>query len=197
MKIVDKTYFKCLICDFIFLNPKERLSSVEEKSRYEKHENNVLDQGYQNFVAPLYKEVTARVSKVAAGLDFGSGKDSAISFLLTKEGYQVQKFDPFFYNEPSVLKENNFDYIIVCEVAEHFYDPAAEFAKLRSYLKPNGYLFVMTSLVTEKIDFANWSYRRDSTHVCFFSEKACSNLQQQFGFKSMEIVGSNIIIFKN
>lgn len=197
IKIADKTYWQCLACDFLFLNPSDRLSAAEEKSRYEKHENNVLDQGYQNFVAPLYEEITKQVNKTDAGLDYGSGKDSAISYLLKQASYHVQKFDPYFYNDPSVLIENTFDYIIVCEVAEHFYDPKAEFLRLKSYLKPGGYLFVMTSLVTDKIDFANWSYRRDSTHVCFYSEKSCQYLQRKFGFKSMKIVGSHIIVFQN
>lgn len=196
--LVDKkTYFSCSGCDLIFLNPEERLSAALEKARYQKHENNVLDQGYQKFVGPLFDSVTKVYLPTHAGLDYGSGPGSAISHLLGVANYNVQKYDPFFFNQPQILKENSFDYIIVCEVAEHFYDPLSEFTKLKTYLKPGGSLFVMTSLVTSAIDFATWSYRRDVTHVCFYSETTCQYLKEKFNFKSVEIKNHQVISFRN
>src|SRR3990167_1783863 len=122
------------------------------------------------------------------GLDHGSGKDSAIHYLLKQRQYQLEKYDPFFVNHPERLQTEKYDYIVVCEVAEHFYDPCAEFEKLKSLLKSGGTLFVMTSLWSQDVDFINWSYRRDSTHVCFYSVKTFST---QF---TVEVEAPNLII---
>jgi hypothetical protein len=190
-----KNYFQCTSCDLIFLDPAQRLNLADEKERYLKHENNVLDKGYQNFVAPLFSEILKNVKQRDSGLDYGSGKDSAISHLLLEKSYTVKKYDPFFNNNPELL-QNNYDYIIVCEVAEHFYNPKMEFEKFYSYLNPDGFLFVMTSLKTPEIDFSTWSYRRDSTHVGFYSKETCAWISKCFGFKNFEVVSNQLVRFQ-
>lgn len=195
--IKDLSYWHCDHCDLIFLDPNLRLSQQGEKTRYEKHENDVLDVGYQAFVDPLFQSILRNQTMTQVGLDFGSGKDSAISHLLSKNNYVVNKFDPFFNPDSSVLVANRYDYIILCEVAEHFYDPAEEFKKLKSFLKPEGYLYMMTSLKTDAIDFANWTYRRDSTHVCFYTLRTCDYLKEKLGFSEFSVFGPNLIVFKN
>ncbi|MBC7465424.1 MAG: class I SAM-dependent methyltransferase [Bdellovibrio sp.] len=197
LQILHQTYWRCESCALIFLDPSERLDTAKEKARYEKHENNVLDQGYQQFVNPLYQAVTKSQSPEDKGLDYGSGPDSAISHLLKLEKYNILKYDPYFCDEPQILTANTYDYIIVCEVAEHFYDPKSEFEKLKSYLKPGGHLFVMTSLMTDQIDFATWSYRRDVTHVCFYSAPTCDFIKTQAGFKSAHVHANLVITFVN
>ncbi len=188
---VEKTiYYQCLCCEIIFMDRKYHLDPLAEEARYLLHENNVLDSGYQKFVEPLKKAVMQRFGPSHLGLDYGSGKDSAISYLLTEQNYKLNKYDPFFQSESSVLKPSTYDYIIICEVAEHFYQPRAEFEKLKSYLKPTGILFVMTSLKTEAIDFQSWSYRRDSTHVCFYSQKT---FLMEF---ATEVLASNLILLR-
>lgn len=191
------SYFHCKSCDLIFLNPEQRLDHQQEKQRYLKHENNVLDLGYQKFAAGLHKIILENVTVASVGLDYGSGKDSAISYMLSQSGYAIRKFDPYFLNDSEALGENFYDYIVVCEVAEHFYKPKAEFFKLKSYLKNNGSLFVMTSLVTDQINFETWSYRRDSTHVCFYSKNTCDFIKDFFGFKHMRIEQNQLIVFFN
>lgn len=188
-------YQQCQQCDLIFMNPQNRFDAKAEKARYEKHENNVLDDGYQKFVAPLISEITQKVSPDSLGLDFGSGpEESAVSYLLQKQNYSLKKYDPFFLNDPSVLQHNTYDYVVSCEVVEHLYSPKEEFKKLKSYLKPNGFLFLMTSLKTDTIDFKTWSYRRDQTHVCFYSEKSMQFIKNQFGFKTLSIQSNHQVI---
>ena len=167
-----------------------RLDSKSEEQRYLLHENIVTDEGYQNFVAPLKRAILDRFHQNHLGLDFGSGKDSAISYALRQQNYKINQYDPFFKPDASVLKPKTYDYIIICEVAEHFYNPRAEFLKLKSYLKAGGVLFVMTSLRTGAIDFKTWSYRRDSTHVCFYTEKT---LQTEF---KTEVLADNLILLR-
>jgi SAM-dependent methyltransferase len=192
--IEKKTYFSCATCELIFLNPEERLSQDDEKARYELHENDVLDSGYQAFVAPLFTQITQKVSKTAVGLDYGSGKDSAISYLLNQAGYKIRKFDPYFFVDCEAL-QRTYDYVVVCEVAEHFCYPDKQFEKLKKLLNPGGFLFIMTSLKTPQIDFTQWSYRRDVTHVCFYSEKTLVYLTKQFGFEVSHIELPNLVTF--
>lgn len=191
ISVQNKTYHHCQDCEFIFLDSAHRLDLKSEEQRYLLHQNIVTDEGYQNFVAPLKNAVLGRFTSNHLGLDFGSGKDSAISYSLRKQDYNVKQYDPFFQPDVSVLKSAAYDYIIICEVAEHFYNPKAEFLKLKSYLKTGGVLFVMTSLRTRSVDFKTWSYRRDSTHVCFYTEKT---LQKQF---KTEVSADNLILLSS
>ena len=200
IELLDKknsqVYFQCEQCDLIFLAPRFRLSADNEKKRYELHENDVLEQGYQDFVSELYVAVTDLVQTSAKGLDYGSGKSSAISFLLLTDGFNIKSFDPFFNVDDGDLVPDRFDYIVVCEVAEHFYNPRLEFKKLRSYLKPSGHLFILTSLKTDPIDFKAWSYRRDPTHVCFYSEKTFQWICEHLGFSLFKLQQPNLIVLQ-
>ena len=67
------------------------------------------------------------------GLDFGAGTGPVISKVLKDNEYKIKQFDPFFHNYPELLKEK-YDYIVCCEVMEHFYDPAKEFAGIDEQL---------------------------------------------------------------
>ena len=196
IQVGEINYFNCANCDLIFLDPKHRLSAEDEKKRYELHENNVLDLGYQNFVGELCATVQANQLPNAKGLDYGSGKSSAVSYLLKQDSYQIQSYDPFFEPDSAQLTPQSFDYVILCEVAEHFFHPRIEFEKLKSYLKPQGFLFILTALKTDQIDFDTWSYRRDPTHVCFYSEKTFQWIKEDLGFKVLKIEKPNLIVLQ-
>ncbi len=188
--VSGKTYYQCRQCDYLFLDPRFRLTAVAEKARYELHNNDVRDAGYQAFVTPMKNEVTKIFGTKSIGLDYGSGTDSAISFLLTNENYTINKYDPLFNSDTCVLSASSYDFVLVCEVAEHLYAPAAEFKKIFSLLKPGGAVFVMTSLLSPAIDFPTWSYRRDETHVGFFSAKTFA-----LNYKT-EVKSRNLIILR-
>ncbi len=194
-KKTEKIYYQCEDCEFIFLSPELRLDQAKEKARYLKHENDVTDVGYQTFVKPLCSTIQSHVPSSAVGLDYGSGpaQQSAVSYLLGLEGYQMQSYDPFFH-KANTLHNGSFDYIVVCEVAEHFFHPMAEFKKLKNLLKPNGLLFVMTALLSPLIDFQNWSYRRDETHVSFYSEKTFQVITNKYDYLSSQKVAENVML---
>lgn len=187
-------YLHCEGCNFIFLSKDHRLSPEDEKKRYLLHENTILDPGYQNFVMPLKNEILDRCRPNSIGLDYGAGVNSAISYLLEQSGYSVQRYDPFFNDDMRTLVPESYDYTIICEVAEHFYSPRQEFEKLKSLVKPGGFLFLLTSLKTADIDFSTWSYRRDPTHVCFYSEKAFQWFEDSLGLEIVKIEKPNLIV---
>jgi SAM-dependent methyltransferase len=95
-------------------------------------------------------------------------------------------FDPFFHPDASVLEES-YDFIAASEVAEHLYDPAKEFARLRRLLKPGGRLGIMTERCSHETDFGSWYYRRDPTHVAFYSRETLEWIRDKYAFKELRI----------
>ncbi len=183
-----KDYYRCLNCQGVFLNPQHILSHEEEKKRYEQHNNDVCDPKYRKFVSPLVELVQKNFTKEDQGLDFGCGTGPVITELLRESGYKVSKYDPFFYNDEKALT-GLYDYIICCEVIEHFSKPQKEFTLLRSLLKPGGILYCMTEHLSDEIDFSDWYYKNDPTHLFFYHRESYNWIQQNCGYKSFTING--------
>lgn len=188
-------YFICNQCRGVSLSPQYFPTPEAEKARYETHNNDVKDVRYQKFVSPIVKQVLAECSPQDQGLDFGCGTGPVIHYLLQQEGYSITQYDPFFCNQPEVLNKT-YDYIICCEVIEHFHNPRQEFSQLYSLLNSRGRLYCMTDLFTEEINFKNWSYKDDLTHVFFYHPETIKLIQQEYGFTNAEIKGRLIILEK-
>lgn len=194
-ELKKRNYYRCPNCDAIMLNPKYYLSFEKEKSRYETHNNDVTDIKYQEFVSPIVNEVLRNYTIYDKGLDFGAGTGPVASSLLKDKGYILSLYDPFFINNPEVLK-STYDYIICSEVVEHFYNPKKEFKLLKSLLKTNGSLIIMTNVFNDEIDFVNWSYKNDSTHVFFYTFKTFEYIKKTFNYKSLTITNRLIVLQK-
>jgi len=160
-------YFHCAECDLIFMDPAEHLSPTLEKARYDLHEN-TESEGYRAFFQPLVDWVTATVPVFSDILDYGCGPTAFLAKWLGEKKYSVDAYDPFFFPKTALRK---YDAIVSTEVFEHMAQPGADIEKLLSLLSPGGFLVVMTSGHSGRVAFAEWSYRRDATHVSFFSEK--------------------------
>ena len=182
------TFYKCSGCQSIFRNPSVNITAEQEKARYLTHNNCPVDPGYCAFVAPIISEVKKLFLPSHQGLDFGAGPVPVIAKLLQNQGYQLEAYDPFFHDRPELLQEK-YDFITACEVIEHFRDPAGEFERLRSMLKPAGVLLCMTLLYEDKIDFARWHYKNDRTHRFFYSRQALEWVKERMGFASLKIDG--------
>ena len=79
-------------------------------------------------------------------------------------------YDHFYAPNPRAL-DGPYDFITATEVVEHLHHPRMELARLWTILEPGGILGIMTKLMPEHKLFAQWHYKRDPTHVCFFSRK--------------------------
>lgn len=192
-KDCKKSYYICKNCKAIFI-PTEALPLLNaEKHRYEEHQNIVSDLGYQKFVSPIVNAVSKDFVKESVGLDFGSGKGSAVSFLLTEKGYTIYQYDPFFKDDRELLTKK-YDYIVACEVIEHFHKPEKEFALLKTLLKENGCLYCMTSIYNSTIDFASWYYKDDFTHVFFYQKETIEYIKERFSFRTQEIHKNLIVL---
>ena len=166
----DKYYYDCDICRAIVKDEKYYLTADEEKARYETHNNDINDIRYQNFTSPITNYVIDKFLPEHKGLDFGSGTGPVISSMLIKKGYNIVQYDPFFAPNIKILN-NMYDYIVCCEVIEHFHNPKMEIEKLISLLKANGRLLIMTMIYNDRINFENWNYRNDSTHVFIYRKE--------------------------
>lgn len=190
----NKTFFLCSHCKAVFAGKQHLPGKDSELKRYNQHNNDVNDVRYQNFVYPIVSEVLTNFTPSDKGLDFGAGPGPVISKLLAEKKYQIKQYDPFYYNYPELLK-NKYDYIACCEVIEHFHQPKKDFKLLKKLLAKKGNLYCMTTIYNETINFKNWHYKNDPTHVFFYQTKTLQYICKQFGFAGLEIKNNLIILY--
>lgn len=187
-------YLHCSVCDLIFVKPGQRLDPGEEKSRYDLHENNPEDERYREFLSQLYRPLSKKLKENSFGLDFGSGPGPTLSVMLEEDGHKVNIFDPFYAPDRSVFN-HQYDFITTTETAEHLFNPREELDLLWSCLKTGGYLGIMTKLVPSLEEFPNWHYRKDDTHVTFYSEQTFNWMANHYNAE-LEVLGERTAILK-
>ncbi|MEN8125876.1 MAG: class I SAM-dependent methyltransferase [Bacteroidota bacterium] len=191
-KTQKQHFYLCKNCKGIFLDKKFHLNKNEEKVRYYLHQNHINDHGYIKFADPIISFVRDLFNSTHQGLDFGAGHTPVISEVLKRDGFQVDIFDPLFFNDTKVFNKK-YDFITCCEVIEHFYNPKKEFELLHKMLKPNGKLICMTHIFNG-IDFASWYYKTDPTHVFLYQEETLKWIKINLGFQDI-IINNRLIIF--
>jgi len=184
--------FQCNYCSLLYKTPNQFLTEKEEKNRYLNHNNDVDDTGYQSFVSPIVDAVDQDFPVTAEGLDFGAGTGPVITEMLSEKGYSLTLYDTFFHSNKKALQQS-YDFIVCCEVMEHFHHPDEEFILLKKLLKPEGKLYCMTELFSSEINFKEWYYKNDKTHVVFYSEKTIKWIQQTFNFSEVKMDGRLIV----
>ena len=182
------THYKCECCAGVFKSKEFHLIGEAEKNIYEKHKNDSNDIRYQNFLSPITNSVLNDKSKNSIGLDFGCGKDSAIIKVLKDNAYEIHGYDLFYLDDKALL-EKKYDYITSSEVIEHFQEPNKEFTLLKSLLKDDGSLYLMTDIYDDSIDFDKWYYKNDPTHIFMYQRKTFEWMKEEFGFSRVEIEG--------
>lgn len=189
-----KLYHQCENCSAIFMDKSLILNADNERLRYEEHNNDVENIGYQKFVSPITSNILKDFNKNSKGLDFGAGTGPVIAKILKDNEFNVKLYDPFFHNNPNLLKFK-YDYIACCEVMEHFHKPKKEFKLLKKLLKENARLYCMTDLYDESIDFHKWYYKNDSTHVFIYHKNTIKWIKDNIGFSNIKI-DKRLIIFE-
>lgn len=188
-------FYKCTNCEGIFRPQHTFLAAEEEKAHYEKHNNDVFDERYQNFVSPIVDAILQDFNPEAKGLDFGSGTGPVISKMLKDKGYHIQNYDLFFANDLVLLKEK-YNYVSCCEVMEHFHQPYKEFELLKSLLLPKGKLYCKTAVYKNQTPFENWYYKDDFTHVFIYQPQTLEWIKKEFHFSNL-VIKEKLIVFEN
>jgi hypothetical protein len=187
------SYWACSSCKAVFLDEQFRVDEKEEKERYLNHENDINDLRYREFLSRLSNPLKEKLKPDAKGLDFGCGPGPALADILMKEGYQVDLYDPFFYPNKEIFNKK-YNFITCTETAEHFFNPKKEFDVVNSLLHKGGWFGVMTSFLPNELSFEDWYYRRDPTHVVFYSQKTFKVIAKQRSWLC-EIIGKDVVLF--
>ncbi len=188
-------YYQCKNCGSVQMDPQFYISANAEEERYLTHNNDVEDPRYQNFVSPITSRILKDFNSSQTGLDYGCGTGPVAASELGKKGYKVALYDPYFKPEKSSLRKN-YDFIICCEVMEHFYNPYEEFQRFYNLLNPGGKLYCKTSLFSEAVNFDKWYYKDDPTHVFFYTEESLKWIKEEFNFKKLEVFPKVIVFSK-
>ncbi|MCE2517149.1 MAG: class I SAM-dependent methyltransferase [Alphaproteobacteria bacterium] len=193
----DVAYWHCPVCDLRFMDAASLPEAKAEKAHYDRHNNDLDDPNYRRFLnrlaEPLLAELSTRQGALDV-LDFGAGPGPLLARMLTEAGCRTAIYDPFYAPDQDVLRRR-YDVITATEVAEHFHRPRAMFDQLHQLLNPGAVLAIMTGVVTEDVDFARWHYRRDPTHVAFYSRATLAFIAGLYGY-GMAMPHPNVVIFR-
>jgi 2-polyprenyl-3-methyl-5-hydroxy-6-metoxy-1,4-benzoquinol methylase len=191
---VQRPYHQCSRCQLVFVPPSHRLSPADEKSQYDLHENDPDDPAYRRFLSRLFAPVCERIAPPARGLDFGCGPGPTLSLMFAEAGYEMAIYDPFYAPDSDAL-QGTYHFVTATEVAEHLHRPGEVFRQLLRLIRPGGWLGLMTKLVTDAESFADWHYKRDPTHVCFFSRATFDWWANQAGCE-VDFIGRDVVLLR-
>lgn len=165
----NREYWQCQQCSLVFVPLKHHLSPEEEKKHYLLHNNDLNDLGYRQFLQRLATPLLEELGKITQyGLDFGCGPGPLLAQMCQDAGHHMTVWDPFFAPNDFALAQE-YDFICCTEAIEHFVDPAKEWQLMLNMLKPGGLMAIMTSFYPKTPLFESWYYKRDPTHISFFS----------------------------
>jgi len=146
--------------------------------------------GYIEKAISPYKDTIYKV------LDFGCGESPVLSSLLREEGYEVDIYDKFF-SAKKTYRRKTYDLITATEVIEHLPDPLSTFKLFRSLLNKDGIISIMTLFhPQEDTQFIDWWYRRDRTHISFYSPVTVKYLADIFNMKLLICDNKNIFVLQ-
>lgn len=188
-------YYQCPNCEAIFMDPEFFPTQAIELKKYLEHHNDLDNEGYVNFLENFIDSTVVPVLKSGHILDYGSGPNPVLSVLLKRRGYSVDIYDPYFHqNDPS---NKSYDLITSTEVVEHFHHPRTSFEHMVQFLKPEGYLCILTLFHKNDMHhFEDWFYQRDPTHVIFYRPKTLQVLADILNLELIEHNDYRYAIFK-
>ncbi len=166
----DAFYSYCPHCEVIMLDASMRVGESREKHQYDQHINTLDNSGYvrmfEDFLDFFWEELTCKIPHV---LDFGSGPTPVLAHLMQQRGANIDCYDKFYQPTP-IFEGKTYDLITSTEVFEHLFNPLETLKDLSQHLKSGGYLALMTLFHDNEMEhFWKWWYRRDPTHITFFT----------------------------
>ena len=190
------TYYFCAACEYIFKSPENYQDLSTQKERYNLHENDENNAGYQAYFQRFLDFILPNIKEVKIALDFGCGRSTLLASMLEKEGLECDVYDPIYH--PDTLDDSKkYDLIVSTEVFEHLHQPKEVFEELISRLKEGGFLALQTQFhPNDKEAFKKWYYHQDPTHIVFFRPKTFEVLCAQNGCELIADNGKNMIVMR-
>ena len=191
-----KTYYACPHCEAFFLDEAFFLSHEQEQKMYSQHNNSLENEGYvamfENFLDFFWQDIAS--SK--AILDFGSGPTPVLSELMKRRGATVACYDKF-YQPIAIHETQQYDCITSTEVFEHLDNPLETLDYLNKHLKEKGLLALMTLFhQNDENHFLTWWYRRDPTHIFFYTPKTIACMAEKSCFSVLKTDNKRVIILQ-
>lgn len=188
-------YFLCPACEFVSVEEAGRVSEEEERLDYLKHDNTFANEGYVRMLDAFIDEAVAPFAAGArTALDFGCGPGPVLAGLLRQRGLAVDVHDKHF--APGRLEgRERYDLITATEVLEHLADPLPELERLAALLTGRGVLSVMTLFHPGDGErFRDWWYRREATHVSFYTERTLREIAGRIGLRLLWTDGRRLCV---
>ncbi len=92
----EKIYYRCINCDYIFLDEQFCLDEDVEKGHYDNHHNNLESLGYVKMFESLIDEfIIPYKAKIKTALDFGCGEGEVLPILLERRAISCDRYDLF------------------------------------------------------------------------------------------------------
>lgn len=187
----------CPNCGLIFKDPSLHQTFLEQKKRYDLHQNNSKSDGYRKYFQNFLDFVLPIVVKPSKILDFGCGESTLLSDMFTELGMECDYYDPIYHPDTNYTA-NKYDLIVSVEVFEHLQDPMRVFAELLSLLTQGGHLVIRTELHSSDIEkYLQWYYPKDPTHIAFFSTNTFRYMCEVTGCKYITDNTKNIIVLSS
>ena len=189
-------YYQCADCEYIYKSPEYHQDLSTQKERYNLHENDENDAGYQAYFKRFLAFILPLVAQPETALDFGCGRSSLLALLLEKEGISCDYFDPIYH--PNTLDENKkYELIVSTEVFEHLHQPREVFESLLGRLEKGGFLALQTQFHPNDSEaFKKWYYHQDPTHIVFFTAQTFKVLCKEYGVGFIKDNGKNMLLIQ-
>ncbi|MGC9350369.1 MAG: class I SAM-dependent methyltransferase [Sulfurovum sp.] len=189
-------YYYCPHCQCISKSQEHFKPISEQKARYDLHENDPEDEGYQAYFRRFLDFVLPLVGSPETALDFGCGRSSLLADMLAKEGIETDYYDPVYH--PKKLSDSKkYQMIVSTEVFEHLHDPKGIFFQLLEMLEEGGYLALQTQFHPNDSEaFKKWYYHLDPTHIVFFTPQTFSVLCEIYGCEFIGDNGKNMVVIR-
>ncbi|GIT97974.1 class I SAM-dependent methyltransferase [Sulfurovum sp. TSL1] len=192
----DITYYYCKTCQYIFKSPECYQDLISQKERYNLHENDENDAGYQAYFQLFLDFILPLVKQPKTALDFGCGRSSLLASMLMKEGIACDYYDPIYHPE-GFEEKKKYDLIVSTEVFEHLHQPREVFEGLLERLEEGGYLALQTQFHPNDVEaFKTWYYHKDPTHIVFFTAHTFSELCKKYGVEVIADNGKNMVLVR-
>ncbi len=191
----NKKYDLCDNCQIIQLEEKYIIHEQKEKAQYENHNNNFQSNGYVKMFEDFLDYFWMNLSKDCVNaLEFGSGPGPVLAKILTDKGLSVDCYDKFYQSE-KVYVSKKYDIITSTEVFEHLHNPIETLKLFKNHLKKDGIIAIMTLFHNNNTDeFLKWWYRRDPTHITFYTPYSFEVLANMCGLRILKHDNKRIIV---
>jgi len=189
-------YYQCTNCEYVFKSPECHQDFSAQKERYNLHENDENDVGYQAYFKRFLDFTLPLVAQPKTALDFGCGRSSLLASLLEKEGISCDYYDPIYH--PTTLSDSKkYELIVSTEVFEHLHQPKEVFVSLLERLEEGGYLALQTQFHPNDTErFKKWYYHQDPTHIVFFTAHTFRVLCKEYACEYISDNGKNMVLIQ-